>query len=193
MALPLRAVEFDQLYTSDDFEKLPEFNERYELIGGRLVKKPMPGWEHGIIADNLREALRQFDPERKVGRVLSDTSTKLGEKDTPLPALAFWTRANRPTHTKGAAPRPDLAVEVLSPHDLGSKKRLSEVQDKIRRYQAAGVSLIWVINPENQTVEVYYPDQEKPVQTLKIGDSLSGEPVLSGFTISLTTLFEYED
>ncbi len=190
MALPAQKAELERLYTSDEFEALPEFDERYELIDGRLVEKSMPGFEHGLIADILKETLRDFDPDRKLGLMLQEVSTRLDTKNTPLPDLSFWTTARMPKRTQGAAPFPDLAVEILSPHDLASRKRREEVQDKIRKYQAAGVRLVWVVNPREKTVETYYPDQVGPVQTLGIADELDGADVLPGFKMAVAKLFE---
>jgi hypothetical protein len=37
-----RAIPTEKLYAADEFEAIPEFGDRYELIEGRIVKKPMP-------------------------------------------------------------------------------------------------------------------------------------------------------
>ncbi len=81
---------------------------------------------------------------------------------------------------------------MLSPHDLETKKRRAEAQDKVKRYQAAGVRLIWLINPEDKTVEVYYADPTKLSQILKLDDTLSGEDIIPGFSLGVKALFEYE-
>jgi len=45
---------------------------------------------------------------------------------------------------------PDLAVEVVSPHDL-----YSEVEAKVNDYLGAGVSLVWVVDPPTRSVRVH--------------------------------------
>src|SRR4029077_11506815 len=45
---------------------------------------------------------------------------------------------------------PDLAVEVISPGDLAHK-----VAEKIEEYLKAGVSMVWIIEPELRIVYVY--------------------------------------
>ncbi len=82
-AMRARTVELEQTYTAQEFETLPEFWEGYELIEGRLVKKPMPGFEHNWIADVIKFALYEHDPQRKLGVMLTETSTTIGPKDTP--------------------------------------------------------------------------------------------------------------
>src|SRR6185436_13141473 len=46
---------------------------------------------------------------------------------------------------------PDLAVEVLSPND-----RLSEVGQKIGEFLQCGVPVVWLVDPDHQTVTVYH-------------------------------------
>ncbi len=73
-------------------------------------------------------------------------------------------------------------AEVISPHD-----RSSDVQQKVNDYLAAGVCLIWLVDPQTQTVTVY--QSRKKVHILLIDDALDGADVLSGFTLPLTDLF----
>jgi len=183
------SVRAERLYSSAEFEAMAEFEERYELIEGKVVKKAVPGLEHARIARLIVKRYDLFDPEEKIGSLLFDVSTKIGPRDTPLPDLSFWTAARQPARTAGAAPMPDLAVEVLSPRDKASKKRREEVQAKIRRYQVAGVSLIWLIDPALKQIEVYRPGQLDPSQVLAIGDELDGEDLIPGFKITLNDLF----
>ncbi|MDW8364969.1 MAG: Uma2 family endonuclease, partial [Abditibacteriales bacterium] len=77
---------------------------------------------------------------------------------------------------------PNLAVEVISPEETWS-----EVQEKVDEYLAAGTQVVWVINPQTRTVHVIRPDA--PIAVLRVGDVLTGDPVLPGFTLPLATLF----
>ena len=52
-------------------------------------------------------------------------------------------------------PRPDLAVEVISPGDT-----VRELDDKVEEYLQAGVRLVWVINPDLQVVRVVVDEEE---------------------------------
>jgi Uma2 family endonuclease len=77
---------------------------------------------------------------------------------------------------------PDLAVEVVSPND-----RVSELDEKIDEYLRAGVSLIWIMNPETQKVQVWRRDGS--VIPLRAEDELSGEDVVPGFRCRVVDLF----
>jgi len=53
----------------------------------------------------------------------------------------------------------------------------------MREYLDAGVQLGWLINPQNQQVEIY--QQRREIKVLALPAELSGEDVLPGFTLSL--------
>jgi Uma2 family endonuclease len=77
---------------------------------------------------------------------------------------------------------PDFAAEVISPGDT-----VSELDQKVEEYLAAGVKLVWVINPRLQVVRVYNPDGR--IETLRITDELSGGSVIPGFRCAASALF----
>jgi Uma2 family endonuclease len=51
----------------------------------------------------------------------------------------------------------------------------------MREYLDCGLSLGWLINPQDKTVEVYRPQQA--VEVLTLPRALSGEDVLPGFNL----------
>jgi Uma2 family endonuclease len=77
---------------------------------------------------------------------------------------------------------PDFAVELRSKTDV-----LKTVQAKMREYMDNGVRLGWLIDSKSQRVEIYRPGQE--VEVLESPVSLSGEDVLPGFRLDLSSLW----
>jgi len=73
---------------------------------------------------------------------------------------------------------PDFVVELRSKTDS-----LKKLQDKMQEYLDNGAQLGWLIDPQNQRVEIYRPGQV--VEVLDNPSHLSGESVLPGFTLSL--------
>lgn len=69
---------------------------------------------------------------------------------------------------------PDLAIEVISPNDTAY-----EVDEKVREFLDAGVPLVWVVNPEQRTVEIHRANG--PGAILRENDEISGEDVVPGF------------
>ena len=54
----------------------------------------------------------------------------------------------------------------------------------MQEYMDAGVQLGWLINPQQQQVEIYRPGQDVEVRNLPT--ELSGENLLPGFSLSLS-------
>ena len=77
---------------------------------------------------------------------------------------------------------PDFLIELRSATDS-----LPKLQQKMQEYQANGVRLGWLIDPQNQRVEIYRIDRETEI--LQSPTQLSGEHVLPGFTLDLTTIW----
>ena len=77
---------------------------------------------------------------------------------------------------------PDFVIELRSKSD-----RLVTLQDKMLEYRTNGVRLGWLIDPQQQRVEIYRLEQE--VEILQSPTTLSGEDVLPGFTLNLSTIW----
>ncbi len=191
---PAFALEGDRLYSLDEFESLDlpaSDGNKYELIEGALNVSPPAGDEHGRIGTRIVRHITLFDPEEKLGRFWQATRFQVAPGFGPAPDVAFIKAASLPPTSKGAVSiRPDITVEVWSPGDLDTKAHREEARNMIRRYQVAGVSIVWAVNPANRTVEVYHPDQAGPVQVMGVQDQLPGEDIIEGFTMPVKALFE---
>ena len=78
---------------------------------------------------------------------------------------------------------PDLAAEVLS-----KSNRPREMERKRRDYFTAGVRVVWQIDPDSQTAQVYIsPDKFTNIAPDGV---LDGGDVLPGFKLPLAKLFE---
>jgi Uma2 family endonuclease len=77
---------------------------------------------------------------------------------------------------------PDFALELWSPSD-----RLSTIREKMAEYLANGMRLGWLLYPPRRRVYVYRPGT--PVEQLDNPSTLSGDPVLPGFSLDLRELW----
>ncbi len=77
---------------------------------------------------------------------------------------------------------PDFAIEVLSPDD-----RAGRVLDRITFYLQTGVRIIWIVDPDDETVTVYRQDQQP--RTLLPPALVDARPVLQEFVLDLDDLF----
>lgn len=78
---------------------------------------------------------------------------------------------------------PTLCVEILSPNDT-----VEQIAEKRNEYLAAGVPLVWVVDPYDRSVRVYRPDA-KPV-TYNDDQSIPEHPAMPGFAPAVADLFE---
>jgi Uma2 family endonuclease len=80
---------------------------------------------------------------------------------------------------------PDFVVELRSPSDS-----LEKVREKMREYMDNGARLGWLLNPQDQQVEIYRPDRD--VEILGNPATLSGEDVLPGFVLDLIPIMSLD-
>jgi Uma2 family endonuclease len=58
----------------------------------------------------------------------------------------------------------------------------------MREYLANGAQLGWLIDPEQQSVEIYRPDREP--ESLSGIDSIHGEGPVAGFVLDLSSVWD---
>jgi Uma2 family endonuclease len=157
-----------------------------ELVAGVLVEKVM-GFRESRLAAFLIMLLGPFVIPRNLGIVTgADGTVELIADLVRIPDVAFtnWDRIPGRRMPKEPIPRlaPNLAVEVLSRSNTSG-----EMAVKRQDYFAAGVELVWEVDPNARTVAVYISPSD--CTTLRVGDQLDGGSVLPGFTLPLADLF----
>lgn len=174
-------------WTDAEFMALPEDGNRYELVDGELVVMGNSGMEHGYIASILIIFLGGFVRTNKLG-VICDSSTaftmKSGNKRSPDVSFVSKQRLQGLKRLpKGFFDgAPDLAVEVISPNNT-----FEEIHQKIVEYFESGSRLVWVINPDEESIVVYH--SPKPDRLLGSTDTLNGENIIPNFSLSISELF----
>lgn len=78
---------------------------------------------------------------------------------------------------------PDFVIEVRSKND-----RMKPLREKMREYVEQGAQLGWLINPNDQTVEIYRSSGE--VQKLANVEKLEGEGPVAGFALDLKYVWD---
>ena len=78
---------------------------------------------------------------------------------------------------------PDLVIELRSPSDA-----LTPLQQKTQEYLDNGCRLGWLIDRKQRQVAVYRPAH--PVEVLDAPLSISGEPILPGFSLNLQKIWD---
>jgi Uma2 family endonuclease len=177
--------------TAEAFFALDFLDARAELVRGEAVCVSLPGGEHGVVALRIAARLLSFVETHALGLCSTETGFLLArDPDTVRGPDAAFVSRQRLSRLSGPAPprgfwpfAPDLAVEVISPHD-----RPQEVQEKVRDWFAGGTLRIWLIYPDTRTVHVLRSPSE--VEILGRADIISGEDVLPGFSCPVASLFD---
>lgn len=174
----------------DVLQSKSQFNRICELVDGVLVEKTMGYYESALavfLMGYLAEYLRQHD----VG-IMLDGSGPLrilpNQVRIPDVSIICWERFPGGVLPKEPIPAvaPDLAVEVLSPSNTEK-----EIERKLRDYFQSGVRLVWCIDPQTRTADVFTsPETRTAVGTDGV---LDGGDVLPGFRVPLAELFARTD
>ncbi len=180
------------LMTTEEMLALPKDGTMRQLIRGRLLEKTL-----------TRHSRRHSRTETQIAQLLNNwLEQQPGPRGEVLTGEAGFRLRRDPDTTVGidlayispemAAATPDevflidgapvLAVEILSPSN-----QWDEVTDKVREYLAAGVALVWVLDPVFRTVQVYRPGAEP--QMFNSQQELTGDPHLPGFRSEVARLF----
>lgn len=161
---------------------------RGELIKGEFIEMSPSGGTHGKLSSKIARILGNFIEENNLGESFgAETGFVLfWNPDTVrAPDFAYIAKERLPQikeFDKFISIPPDLAVEIISPND-----RWPDVEDKIADYFAAGVKLVWIINPKPQTVQVYRSPSQSSL--LSGSDVLQGDNILPGFSIPVERIF----
>lgn len=140
--------------TYDDVLGLPEHLVG-EILAGRLVTHPRPAPRHMRVASALGMKIGgPYDlGESGPGGwwILDEPEIHIGE-EVLVPDLAGWPRERMPQLSRGSwfESAPDWCCEVLSP----STARVDRAE-KMPIYVTWGVEHLWLIDPEQRTLEVF--------------------------------------
>lgn len=139
--------------TYDDLLEVPDHLVA-EIVDGELHATPRPAPRHVAASSGLGGALYgPFDRGRGGPggwRILDEPELHLG-RDIVVPDLAGWRRERLPDLPEEAyfSLAPDWACEVVSP----STAAFDRVK-KLTVYARERVSLVWLVDPIAQTIEV---------------------------------------
>ncbi|PZD71954.1 hypothetical protein C1752_04347 [Acaryochloris thomasi RCC1774] len=151
---------------------------------GELIIMPPVGGGSGYREARLISKLFNWHEQTGLGIVFSSSTVfKLPGGGDRSPDAA-WVKQERwdaltPEEQESFPPIcPDFVIELRSKSD-----RLRPLRAKMQEYLESGLRLGWLINPQDQTVEIYRPEKEIEVQQMPV--TLLGEDVLPGFILDV--------
>jgi Uma2 family endonuclease len=151
---------------------------------GKLIIMPPIGGESGISEASYIADLVNWNRQTQRGKVFSSSTVfKLpggGDRspDAAWVSLEHWNILTPEQCQKFPPLCPNFVIELRSATD-----RLRPLQAKMQEYLKSGLKLGWLINPQDQTVEIYRAKQA--VEILPLPTTLSGEDILPGFMLEI--------
>lgn len=195
--VPASRVRIDPPPGRATFEDLVQVNEQRrgpicEWVENTLVEKAM-GQKESAITFIIGGELYAYSLTHDLGMFLGpDGVMKILPGIGRAPDVSFIAWASLPggkpppREDKVPAIVPDLVVEVLS--ESNTSREMARKRDE---YFRAGVKLVWEIDPESRSANVFTgPSAVAPVPA---DGSLDGDTILPGFQLDLRAVFDRAD
>lgn len=169
-------------------------DERIEIVDGEAVMMAPPTTAHQLISGEMFRQLANYLEGKKCRAIPAPFAVRLFEKDGDSPEdvdtmvepdISIVCDSSR-LDKHGCKGAPDMVVEILSP----STQRHDRLV-KLGLYQRARVREYWIVNPEDQTVQVMLLDDGGVLQLHEVYDrqSVAKVNVLDGCFIELSKVF----
>lgn len=201
MITSLDQLDLSKQYTYADY-LLWKFQERVELLRGKLLPIARPSEVHQLISSNLHYRLyghligkqcRVYSAPFDVRLPLPANRASATKIDTVIqPDICVVCDLTK-LDEQGCVGAPELVVEILSP---GNSRR--EMDDKYELYQEAGVLEYWILSPQHQLAWAYHLDKDSNTFTVNrtkpytVGDRLQSV-LFPELAINLKDIFSEEN
>ncbi len=180
MAGPAQTAE--KPFTLEDYRKLSDDGNRYEVIEGELLVSPSPSARHQSVVARLVRILGTHVVEQELGEVFCAPLDVIFSDDNVVqPDVLFFSNDRLGVIDTWAKGAPDLAVEILS---TSTSRRDTEV--KFDLYARFGVSHYWILNPDEHVLIAFrLADGKYERVALCQGEDRFQPELFEGLTIEL--------
>ena len=150
MSMPLASY-----FTADAVRALPDDGKRYETVHGELLVTPAPGGMHQFIVTRLSDVLSPYLRANGLEQLLTSPADisfddhTLVQPDLFVADVAAFKRSGNWADVRTLY----LVIEIVSPSSARSDRFT-----KRRLYQEQRIPEYWVVDIDQQQVEVWTPD-----------------------------------
>ncbi len=155
---------------------------------GELAIMAPEGSDTGMRSFDLSGQLWLWNQQKKMGVAFGSSAGFIlpnGAMRSPDVSWIIkdrWDAISPEQQAKFAPICPDFVIELMSPSDS-----LQITQAKMQEYRDNGAKLGWLINRQDQQVEIYRLG--KPLEILQAPAILNGEDVLPAFSLNLESIW----
>ena len=176
------------MITYEDYCLIPDDGKRHEIIDGALFMNPAPNSYHQMIIGRIYSQFDAVIRETKLGYVFfAPIDVRLDEFDIVQPDLVVVLNDRKSILTKqNIHGVPSLIVEILSPSNSHYDRQI-----KKKLYERTQVPEFWIVDPERESVEVYWLVNQKYESQLISGDKVPLR-VLPSTVIDTTGLWDFD-
>ena len=188
----LADLDMNKVYSYADYLKW-QFEERIELLKGRIFKMSAPNFAHQAIVGDIYYQLRNFLQKQSCRVFVAPFDVRLPKKLTDdnevytvlQPDVCVVCNKSK-YDFKGCIGAPDIVIEVLSPSN-----NEKELRNKYDIYEEAGVQEYWIVSPQDNTFFIYTLVGGHYVGSHpKVSGDIVTTPILPGFELNLKEIFE---
>ena len=180
-------------YTYADYLKW-KFEERLELIKGKIYKLSAPNTKHQEVSGNLFNGIYNFLKGKECKAFSAPFDVRLPVRDRKKdnevktvvqPDICVICDESK-LDEKGCCGAPDLIIEILSP---GNSRK--EVRLKYELYEEAGIKEYWIVQPVEENISIFILNDDGKYNGATMytsGDSIKSEAI-PGLTIKVNDIF----
>ena len=176
--------------TREQFEALcrdnPELRLELTATGELIVMPPVALASSGKNLD-LATDVAIWNRQTKLGRVYDSSGGFTLPNGALRSADVMWIRQSKVDALPSGVTFPELIPDFVIELRSSKSDSLSKLREKMVEYRDNGVRLGWLINPEQQQVEIYRIGRD--IEILESPTNLSGEDVLLDFSLDLRSIF----
>lgn len=170
----------------EEFLLLPETKPASEYVGGEIYQKDMPQGKHSTLQFEFPSVINRVGKPQKLAYAFPELRCTFGGRSI-VPDIAVFEWPRIPLNSLGKIENrfeiaPDWTIEILSPEQSSSR-----VINKILFCLKNHTKLGWMIDPEEELVIVFKPQQEPEIKENE--DILPVLDVLSDLQLSADDLF----
>lgn len=177
--------------TTEDLFSMPDDGIERDLIRGELREYPVTKRNryHSKVLISVGGILRNWVIATQNGgevtggevgvRLAREPETTVG---IDVAYFSLQLLAQMPDDIPWLEGPPVLAVEILSPSDTHE-----DIVKKIQLYLECGVKVVWIFDPDFQTLTIHRPKSEP--QMLRVHETLEGDPELPDLKVAVRDFF----
>lgn len=186
-------LEPEAIYSYADYLRW-QFEDRVELIKGKLFKMSAPNRMHQVASRNILLEMGAYLKGQKCQVYCAPFDVRLPKKLDEIDEMIY--NVVQPDvcvicdesklDDAGCVGAPDLVVEILSPSTA-----TKDLKNKFELYQENGVLEYWLVYSGEQIVEIYSLNENHYYGTSRkyCSDEIINSSVLTGFQLKVMEIF----